>query len=139
MTALPVFSEAWAAACAARINGSEAYRAAAAGWEGVVFLRMAGNSGEIQRGVLLDLWHGECRSARAADGDGEAAARYVLSGTAGAWRQVLTAQIPPLMAIITGKIRLTRGSLLELVPYVNAAQELVRVIASIQADFPPAQ
>jgi hypothetical protein len=43
------------------------------------------------------------------------------------------------MAIITGKIRLTRGSLLELVPYVNAAQELVRVIASIQADFPPAQ
>ena len=96
-------------------------------------LRMDGVN---ERGVLLDLWHGECRSARVADGDSEAAARYVIAGTADAWRQVLTGKLPPLAAILTGRIRLTKGSFLDLIPYVNAAKELVRAAAAIEAEFP---
>ena len=66
---------------------------------------------------------------------GEAAARYVLAGTTAAWQQVLTGAVPPLLAIMTGKLKLTKGALAELLPYVNAAKELVLTAASVPGVF----
>ena len=51
-------------------------------------------------------------------------------------RQVLTGQTPPLMAIMTGKLRLTKGSIMELLPYVAAAKELVLAAATVESTFP---
>jgi len=131
---LPVFSDAWARACAEMLSAREAYRVAAANWEGAVVLVMAGEGSE--RRVFLDLWRGDCRAARAAELADEELARYVLSGTHAAWRQVLTGTLAPLLAIMTGKLRLTKGNLAELVPYAGVARELVAAAAAVPAVFP---
>ena len=133
----PVFSDDWARACAEVLNQRDGYRTAAATWEGAILLMMTAIGPDRgERRVFLDLWHGDCRLARAAGPEDEAAARYVLSGTVIAWRQVLTGSQAPLVAIMTGKLRLTKGSLVELIPYVNAAKELVAAAALVEASFP---
>lgn len=131
---VPAFSDDWARACAQALNQNSAYRAAAATWEGAIILHMQAPAGE--RRVLLDLWHGDCRDARAADDEEELLARYVLSGTLTVWRQVLEGCTSPLLAIMTGKLRLTKGALGELVPFAGAAKELVAVVASVSAVWP---
>ncbi|MEO8634552.1 MAG: SCP2 sterol-binding domain-containing protein [Gemmatimonadales bacterium] len=134
----PIFSDAWARACAERLNARDAYRAAAATWEGAILLRMHKAGGEARR-VFLDLWHGECRAARAGTAEDEEAARYILDGEPAAWEQVLTGRVAPLLAIMTGKLKLAKGSLAELLPYVNAAKELVSAAAEVDAIFADAR
>jgi putative sterol carrier protein len=132
-----VFSDAWARACAELLNRQDGYRSAAAGWEVTVMLTMSSIEADgSERRVFLDLWRGECREARAAGPEDEALARYVLSGTVAAWQQVLTGRVAPLFAIMSGKLRLTKGSLMELFPYVTAAKELVAAAALVRASFP---
>lgn len=133
----PVFSDDWATACADVINKSSAYRAAAATWEGALVLLMTPDAVPGQeRRVYLDLWHGDCRAARAAHAEDETSARYVLAGSESAWRLVLTGKIAPLLAIMTGKLKLAKGSLAELLPYTGAAKELVTAASAIEAIFP---
>ncbi|MDZ4863979.1 MAG: SCP2 sterol-binding domain-containing protein [Gemmatimonadota bacterium] len=133
---VPVFSDAWARSCGEALNLNSAYRSAAATWEGAILLRMLpAVPADGERLVFLDLWHGDCRAARAASPNDEAAARYVLAGTTAAWQQVLTGAVPPLLAIMTGKLKLTKGALAELLPYVNAAKELVLTAASVPGVF----
>lgn len=132
----PVFSDPWARACGLALNQNAAYRAAAASWEGALLLRMSAEEGVEERLVFLDLWHGECREARAAAPPEEAQARYVLTGTVLAWRQVLGGAVAPLVAIMTGRLRLTKGALADLVPYVTAAKELVATAAAVPCAFP---
>ncbi len=134
---VPIFSDDWARARSEALNQNAAYRAAAATWEGAVLLRMLAEApGAPERLVFLDLWHGECRAAHGAVAADEAPARYVLTGTPAAWRQVLTGATPPLLAIMTGKLKLTKGALADLLPFVNAAKELVSTAAAIPAEFP---
>jgi putative sterol carrier protein len=134
----PVFSDAWARACGERINASAAYRTAAQRWEGAILLRItadAGIGGE-ERAVWLDLWHGECRQARGGNGQDHEAARYVLAGTLTSWRAVLTGQVAPLMALLTGRLSLAKGNVAELLPFVGAASELVAAASAVATDFP---
>src|SRR5918911_3999979 len=60
-------SREWVDAYAARINQSQAYREAAATWEGdVCYVFEAEPDRGVPRDlwVWFDLWHGECRGAR---------------------------------------------------------------------------
>jgi len=132
---LPVFSDDWACACAQALNQSSAYRAAAATWEGAIMLNMQA-PGPGERRVYLDLWHGDCRAARAAGDEEEHLARYILSGTLDAWRAVLEGRTAPLVAVMTGRLRLTKGALAELVPFAGAARELVAAAASVASTWP---
>ena len=132
-----MFSEAWARACQDLINANTAYREAARTWEGSILLLMSdGRTSEGDRRVYLDLWHGECREARIANAEDQAAARYVLHGTDAAWRQVLTGELAPLMAVVTGKLRLAKGALMELLPYAGAAKELIAAASRVPTAFP---
>ncbi len=139
MAGFEVFTTAWADAWRGALNGNEGYRRAAASWEGAVALVMHpdGSSGITgRRTVFLDLMHGTCRDARvAADGDVEAAA-YVLEASAGVWRDLLGARASPIMALMTGRLSLTRGSIAALLPYAGAANELVATAARIESLFP---
>jgi putative sterol carrier protein len=40
-----------------------------------------------------------------------------------------------LFAIMTGRLRITKGSLLNLMPYVGAAKELVGAAAAVPSSF----
>jgi putative sterol carrier protein len=134
---LPVFSNQWAAACARFLNGQDGYRSAAANWEAAIVLTMTAIGADGgERRVFLDLYRGECREARAAEAADEEKAKYVLSGTAAGWQQVLTGTIPPLLAIMSGKLRITKGGLMDLMPHVGAAKELVAAASRVPASFP---
>jgi len=132
------FSEAWSREWCQILNNRPGYQQAAATWEGGVALVMTrdGSPDGESRSVYLDLWHGACRGARVAEPADLEAARYILSGTSQAWRGVLSGKVAPLTAVMTGKIRLTKGSMGALVPYVSAARELIEAAMAMEVSFP---
>lgn len=134
--AFEAFSQAWAEAWASELNGSDAYHLAAERWEGAVALVLEDPEPEGRRAVLLDLWHGRCRSARTANADALEEAAYVFAGNLEAWKQVLSAGASPVMALMSGKIRLAKGSLLSLMPYAVAAKELLGLAGRVPIRFP---
>lgn len=135
LTALPIFGEAWAVACADQLRSRPEFRAAAAKWEGVVMLVMTGLPADAERRVYLDLWQGECRTARAGTSEDEESARLVFAATAAAWQQLLSGKLSPLHALLTGKLVLTRGNIMELAPYASLASQLVQAAGAIPADY----
>jgi len=120
------------------INASTAYREAAAGWEGAVgFIFEA----EPDRGwpetkyALMDLWHGECRSAEEVDTQRVQQAPFVVRAPYTRWKQIVRAELDPIKALMQGKVRL-RGNLAVIVKHVKAANELVRLASEVPTTFP---
>lgn len=107
-----IFSAAWAREWSRRLNRSASYRDAARDWEGSIALVILRNSRDPddRLAVYADLVHGECKSARPASAEDLESARYVLTGLAPAWKSVLAGKTAPLMAVMTGKLKLTRGA-----------------------------
>lgn len=133
-----VFSNEWAVAWGAALNASPAYQTAAATWEGTIAAAVVPSVGAGPiAAAFLDVWHGECRTARAATPADLAGADFVIEGAPDAWRELLSGRLAPLMALLSGRIQLTRGELARLLPYAGAARELVALAASINAEFPP--
>lgn len=126
-----LFSQSWAEGLGAELLSSAAYRQAAAGWEGSLALVSLQDGGE--RAVFLDLWHGDCRSARLAVSDDLDVADYVLAADLPVWQKVLRGELEPIFALMAGKLKLRRGSLARLTPHVLAARELVRAAARVSA------
>ena len=131
------FSEAWTQEWCQVLNGRPTYQAAAAGWEGPVALVMTRDgSRPTTRAVYLDLWHGHCRAARIASEADLEEARYILTGSAQAWRGVLSGSMAPLTALMSGQIRLSKGSMASLLPYAAAARELMTAAMEMEITFP---
>ncbi len=132
------FSNEWAVAWGDALNASPTYRAAAATWEGSIATAVVPAPGAPPlAAAFLDVWHGECRTARSASAADLATADYLIEGSPDAWRELLGGRLAPLMALLTGRIQLTRGELSKLIPFAGAAKELVGLAASIDATFPP--
>ena len=141
-TMVEVFENAWAARLGEALRTSESYRHAARSWEGAVVLDWSDapavtdavtshESSAAQRGVFLDLLHGDCHAARlATDADYEHA-RFVLSADREGWEMLLTGRIAPTMAIVRGKLKVLKGSVGALMPHAQAASELVRVAQGV--------
>lgn len=129
------FSSDWAAAWGAALNGSEAYRTAAATWEGPLVVSAVA-AGREPRAAYLDVWHGHCRAARAAGPAEFAEAAFVLEGDPATWRELLTGTLSPMLALLTGRVRLARGELARLLPYAGAAKELVTLAGTVETSFP---
>jgi len=131
------FTDEWARAWCATLNQSEVYRQTAASWEGSVALVVRGAADPEPAGaVFLDLWHGECRGAREALPSDLEAAAFVLEAGPAAWRAVLEGRQAPLMALMTGQVRLARGELATLVPHAGSARELLRLVGEVATEFP---
>lgn len=134
-----LFTEAWAEAWCRRINASEAYREAAADWEGDVVLEVSpgpgeeGSGGQDPRAVWLDLRHGECRECREATEEDRRSARYVLGAGLETWERVLAGELSPISAILRGKIELVRGRVTHLARFTSAARELVTAAERVEA------
>ena len=132
------FSQEWALAWAEELRASDAYRRAAAKWEGSLALVMTYGNPQPDAGdacVFADLWHGECRSARRAGEEDREQADFVIAGGVEVWKRVLAGELEPIFGIMSGKLKLERGSLAKLVPQVAAARELVAAAARIDTVF----
>lgn len=136
---MEVFTEEWCAACCERLNARESYREAAAGWEGTVVLVMTADPAQgvdAERAVWIDPHHGVCRGARPATGADRASAAYELQSDPGGWKRLLSGDADPVSALMTGKLRLTRGNLFALAKYAAAAREMVLAVGDVDGTFP---
>lgn len=131
---LDVFSAPWATAFGDALNQNEAYREAAATWEGPLALAMTDDT--TDRAVFLDLWHGTCRAARVASPDDLEAAAFVIQADTATWRKVLAGGLEPIWGLMSGQLTLARGSIAALVPYGAASKELVASAAGLESHFP---
>lgn len=137
---MEVFGEAWCAGVCRALNEREAFRAAAAGWEGDVVLEMSAGAGEgvpSDRAVWLDPGGGRCTGARVASEADRAGAAYVLRADPSTWKRLLAGEMEPVSAVMAGRLRLVRGNLLALAKHAGAAREIVAAAASVGGAFPP--
>jgi putative sterol carrier protein len=133
-----VFTHDWAVAWGEAIRASDGYRTAAQRWQWPMIITMAPDPGLDlpERSVFLDLFEGDCREARSATETDRAAVRYILSGDFHTWKQVLERDLEPILALMMGKLKLEKGSLASLIPYVTAARELVAAASQVPYRFP---
>ena len=134
-----IFTDDWAQLWADRINANESYRKAAEKWEGAIGLVMTADPDmgiPEERVVIADLWHGECRSARAAGGTDLEDVPYLISSNPATWSKVLARKTDPIVGLMGKKLELARGSLFALLPYAKAAKELVNSAIAVETTFP---
>jgi putative sterol carrier protein len=127
-------SDEWAKAFMEAINNSQAYRDAAATWEGDFYFIAQFKDGSSNT-VYLDLWHGECRDAFAVDDPGVKTPEFEVSGKTAAWQKVVGKKVDPIQALITRQLKL-KGNMAKVMRSVKAAQELVNAATEVPTEFP---
>ncbi len=132
---LPFPTDEWVKAFMADLNVSRAYLEAAKNWEGDFYFIIE-PGGELMQPVILymDLWHGRCREAFAVNGRVKEPV-FRLSGPVETWKKVMTKQLDPIQAMMTGQLRLT-GNFAMIMRNVRAAKELVEGCTRIPTKFP---
>lgn len=134
-----IFTGDWARAWCEELNGSEAYAEAAEDWEGALILRVRADASygiEEPRSVWVDLHHGACRDARSADEKDGDEVPYLIEADPYSWKRVLDGDLDPIAGLMRGKLKLKRGSVVELARYVKAAKELVRAAGRVDTSYP---
>ncbi len=129
-------SDEWIKALMVELNESEAYRKAAAKWEGDIYFIAEPGGGLAERSVLyLDLWHGECRSACAVADESEKSPEFRIWAPVGVWRRVIEKKLDPIQALITGQLKL-QGTLSKIMRNTKATLELVNCATRVPTEFP---
>ena len=137
--AAEIFTDDWALLWNDAINANANYKQAATKWEGAIAMVMSpdGDMGiPEERVVIADLWHGDCRSARAATAADLAEVPYLITATPTNWKSVLSGKTDPIVGLMSGKLKLAKGSLFALLPYARAAKELVNSAIGVDTSFP---
>ncbi len=132
-----LFSEAWAQAYQQAINNNPAYRSASLRWDAgslAFVIHASPKDGFLTpAAVLLDLHRGNCRAAHSTPlAQAVSRAAFVIEGDYGNWIKVLSGQADPLKMLMRGALRLSKGSMLRLLPFTQSAQELVSSAQRIQ-------
>lgn len=133
-----MFTHEWAVSWGEQIRSNEEYREAARSWQwAMVFtMRAAPDLGVPERSVFLDLFEGDCREARAATAEDLESVPFVMSADPATWKRVVDRQLEPIPGLMRGKLKLVKGSLASLLPYVKASKELVLSAARVETRFP---
>ncbi|MFN2611271.1 MAG: SCP2 sterol-binding domain-containing protein [Actinomycetota bacterium] len=135
---MPEFpSEEWTKLYVEAVNASEAYKEAAATWEGDVSFAFEAEEGGLPEDIYgwFDLWHGECRQWKYGLAKDEAeAAKFVIRAPYSRWKEIIQKDLDPIKGMMQGKIKLS-GDLPTIVRYVKASNELVNIAASIPTEF----
>ena len=137
------FSDAWAEAVCAALGASEAYREAAATWEGdLCFVARAGEAADgsrldADRTAYLDLHRGACRGARAVESAAAAGAAFAIEAAYADWHRILAGRLDPITAVMLGKLRVV-GDKSAVLRHARAAKAMVACAASVETTWPTA-
>lgn len=133
---IPAFSADWADALRASVNLDEHFRNAAKGWTNLVALVVEPDEALTSgAAVEVNLEAGTCLSATATD-PAALVAPFILSAGFPAWQDILGGTSDPIMAVASGKMRLTRGSLGTLMLHARAAKALLVCARNIDTLWP---
>ncbi|MFN7034739.1 MAG: SCP2 sterol-binding domain-containing protein [Bellilinea sp.] len=126
----------WIKAMMEDLNQSQSYKEAAKNWEGDFYFIIEPDGTHAETVVLyMDLWHGECRKAFKVDKVDEIKPAFQLRGPITTWKKVMTKQLDPMQAMMTGQLKLT-GNMAMVMKNVRAAKELVESCTRIPTEFP---
>ena len=128
----------WFAAFIQAINGSAAYKEAAASWEGdIAFVIEAEPDRRVPHDVWarLDLWHGECRGGGLVTATEGEVSPFVIRAPYSRWKDVLRGDLDPVKGMMQGKLKV-RGDLPTILRFVRAANELVHLTGTVPTAFP---
>jgi len=137
--AAEIFTSDWTDLWADAINANANYKKAATKWEGAIALVMTidGDMGiPEERIVVADLWHGDCRGAAVATTAELEDAPYHIKANPSTWKGVLAGKTDPIVGLMGGKLKLSKGSLFALLPYAKAAKELVNSAIAVDTTYP---
>jgi putative sterol carrier protein len=129
-------SDEWIKAMKDEVNRSEAYRKAAAKWEGDFYFISEPGPGVPETVVLyIDLWHGEARSAHEVADESEMSPEFTIRAPVSTWRRVIEKKLDPIQGMITGQLKL-KGTMSKIMRFPRAAAELVNCATKVPTDFP---
>lgn len=134
-----IFTKEWAASWGDAINANADYKAAATKWEGAIALIMTADADmgiEDERIVIADLWHGDCRGAVAGGRADLDDTPYHIKAAPEVWKSVLGGKTDPIVGLMGGKLKLSKGSLFALLPYAKAAKEMVNSAIAVDTSYP---
>src|SRR5512140_3024700 len=95
----------WVQSLHDELNRSAAYADAAKDWEGDFYF-VVEPEGPLTdtKYIYMDLWHGKSRAAQLVENPQEKKPGFVMSGKYGKWKKVVTAQLDPIQALMTGQL-----------------------------------
>jgi len=127
---MDLFGKEWTEAYVNQINDDADYKENGKGW--VNPIRFISVDGDQKKAVWLNLKNGICEQSLSGNEALEAPSSYEIKGEHKAWEHLLKTNGDPLVALLTGKLKLTKGSLFTLSRYTASAKDLVRIAASVQ-------
>lgn len=126
----------WAKELQTKLNNSDAYRKAAAKWEGDFYFVVEKGEGVPEDVYMyLDLWHGEARDAYLEVDPGSKNPAFSLRAPLEIWKGVLEKKIDPIRGIMTKQLQL-KGNMMKIMKAPKAATELVACAASVDTEWP---
>ncbi|MBI5305702.1 MAG: SCP2 sterol-binding domain-containing protein [Chloroflexi bacterium] len=135
MEKLKFGSAEWLQALHDQLNASEAYADAAKSWEGDFYFVVEPDGALTQPLYLyMDLWHGKSRAASIVADPNSMTPAFVMSGKYAKWKQVVTAKLDPIQALMTGQLKL-KGNMVMIMKNVKAAQEIIKACTRIETEF----
>jgi putative sterol carrier protein len=129
--ATPFPSDEWIKILGDRLNNSQAYQDAATKWEGDLCFVITGLDETAY--LYLDLWHGACREAYAAETAVDS--EFKLSAPIATWQRVITGQLDPIRGIMGRHLKLD-GPMTKILKAPKAAVELVNCAKEIDTQWP---
>ena len=128
-------SDSWIKAMMEELNNSDVYKVVAKNWEGDFYFIIQPGGRLTKEAILyMDLWHGKCRDACVVSDPNSRDPAFCLSGPIANWKRVMTKQLDPMQAMMTGVLKL-KGNMAMVMKNVRAAKELVECCTRIPTDF----
>ena len=136
MPKLQFGSPEWVQALQDELNKSPAYEDAARNWEGDFYF-VVDPEGPVTEPIYLymDLWHGKSRQAFVVADPKQKNPAFVMSGKYGKWKQVVTAKLDPIQALMTRQLKL-QGNMMKIMRSVKATLDLVNCCSFIDTQYP---
>jgi putative sterol carrier protein len=119
----------WLHAYEKLVQADTEYREYAQGWEGTVAIHSLADPEtgiEEDAYMLMDLWHGECRSMRIVPPEVGEGADFVLTGSYWTWKRINRGEMDTNKAVMQGKLKLN-GDLPKMVRYGQASTRLTEL------------
>jgi len=133
-----MMSPEWISMYESAIQADAKYKDLAKGWEGTVVMHVEGKSEygiDDDLFILMDLWHGDCRSLKLVPRSAGEAGDFVITGSMDRWIQVGKKQLDVVKGMMQGKLKL-KGKLPTIVRYVRASSRLVDISTEVSGRFP---
>lgn len=119
----------WANAFMDSLNKNPNYKDSAKTWEGALVLIFTAEKVHLQEDVRLwlDLWHGECRSAKFMTKNDTIEYKYTITAKESIWNDLITDKLDGSKALMSGKFKIS-GNAAMLMRYPKAAAYIIKYL-----------